>query len=63
MEPGCASIKRCFDMNEQLPKEELRCEECDRPVIVERGLIDPPHVICTDCEEKINTAFWEALHE
>lgn len=50
-------------MNEQLPKEELRCEECDRPVIVERWLIDPPHVICTDCEEKINNTFWEALME
>lgn len=50
-------------MDAQRSPEELRCEECDRPVIVERWLIDPPHVICTDCEEKIDNAFWEALHE
>jgi hypothetical protein len=50
-------------MNEPVSKEELRCEECERPVIVGRGLIDPPHVICTDCEEKIDNTFCEALQE
>lgn len=58
MEPETAA------MNEQVPAEtlELRCVECERPVIMERWLSDPPQVICTDCEEKINDAFWEALH-
>lgn len=50
-------------MSEQLTKEELRCEECERPVIVERWLNDPPHIICTDCEERIDDRFQEALHE
>ncbi len=36
----------------QLPSEELRCEECERLVIIERGLMDPSRVICTDCEAK-----------
>lgn len=36
----------------QLASEELRCEECERLVIIERGLMDPSRVICTDCEEQ-----------
>lgn len=32
--------------------EELRCEECERLVIIERGLMDPSRVVCTDCESK-----------
>lgn len=32
-------------------------------MIVERGLIDPPYIICTDCEEKINDVFWTALFD
>lgn len=43
-------------------RAELRCIECERPVIMERGLSDPPNVICTDCEAKIDDAFWSALH-
>lgn len=39
-------------MIEQLSSEELRCEECERLVIIERGLMDPSRVICTDCEAK-----------
>lgn len=50
-------------MNAQVPSDHLRCEECERVVIVERGLIDPPHVICTDCEERINDVFWKALFD
>jgi hypothetical protein len=44
-------------------RRELRCVECERPVVMERGLNDPPQVICIDCEAKIDNAFWDALYQ
>lgn len=34
------------------PEDQLRCEVCERPVLVELGLNPAPQIICTDCETK-----------